>query len=210
MIISSSMNMESTTYIKKNLKTTLVFLGNAAVGKSSIIRRTMKGIFDCYSESTIVAAFASYSKTYFDRIVRFEIWDTAGQERYRSITPLYYRNATSVFLVYDITDKATFLRAKEYLDELKKHNSGTPVIVLVGNKLDLEHKRKVTKSEALIFTEQNSIYHCEVSAKSGQNIDKLFEIVAKNLPEKQPESDSKIVINSSDDENISSTCCGIF
>ena len=91
--------MESTTYIKKNLKTTLVFLGNAAVGKSSIIRRTMKGIFDCYSESTIGAAFASYSKTYFDRIVRFEIWDTAGQERYRSITPLYYRNATSVFLV---------------------------------------------------------------------------------------------------------------
>ena len=210
MIISSSMNMESTTYIKKNLKTTLVFLGNAAVGKSSIIRRTMKGIFDCYSESTIGAAFASYSKTYFDRIVRFEIWDTAGQERYRSITPLYYRNATSVFLVYDITDKATFLRAKEYLDELKKHNTGIPVIVLVGNKLDLGHKRKVPKSEALIFTEQNSIHHCEVSAKSGQNIDKLFEIVAKNLPEKQPESDSKIVISSSDDENISSTCCGIF
>ena len=210
MIISSSMNMESTTYIKKNLKTTLVFLGNAAVGKSSIIRRTMKGIFDCYSESTIGAAFASYSKTYFDRIVRFEIWDTAGQERYRSITPLYYRNATSVFLVYDITDKATFLRAKEYLDELKKHNSGTPVIVLVGNKLDLGHKRKVPKSEALIFTEQNSIHHCEVSAKSGKNIDKLFEIVAQNLPEKQPESDSKIVISSSDDENISPTCCGIF
>ena len=183
------MNMESTTYIKKNLKTTLVFLGNAAVGKSSIIRRTMKGIFDCYSESTIGAAFASYSKTYFDRIVRFEIWDTAGQERYRSITPLYYRNATSVFLVYDITDKATFLRAKEYLDELK---------------------RKVPKSEALIFTEQNSIHHCEVSAKSGKNIDKLFEIVAQNLPEKQPESDSKIVISSSDDENISPTCCGIF
>ena len=210
MIISSSMNMESTTYIKKNLKTTLVFLGNAAVGKSSIIRRTMKGIFDCYSESTIGAAFASYSKTYFDRIVRFEIWDTAGQERYRSITPLYYRNATSVFLVYDITDKATFLRAKEYLDELKKHNTGIPVIVLVGNKLDLGHKRKVPKSEALIFTEQNSIHHCEVSAKSGKNIDKLFEIVAQNLPEKQPESDSKIVISSSDDENISSTCCGIF
>ena len=204
------MNMESTTYIKKNLKTTLVFLGNAAVGKSSIIRRTMKGIFDCYSESTIGAAFASYSKTYFDRIVRFEIWDTAGQERNRSITPLYYRNATSVFLVYDITDKATFLRAKEYLDELKKHNTGIPVIVLVGNKLDLGHKRKVPKSEALIFTEQNSIHHCEVSAKSGKNIDKLFEIVAQNLPEKQPESDSKIVISSSDDENISPTCCGIF
>ena len=210
MIISSSMNMEPIAYMKKNLKTTLVLLGNVAVGKSSIVRRRTKGIFDCYSESTIGAAFASYSKTYFDRIVRFEIWDTAGQERYRSITPLYYRNATSVFLVYDITDKATFLRAKEYLDELKKHNSGTPVIVLVGNKLDLEHKRKVTKSEALIFTEQNSIYHCEVSAKSGQNIDKLFEIVAKNLPEKQPESDSKIVISSSDDENISPTCCGIF
>ena len=137
MIISSSMNMEPTVYIKKNLKTTLVLLGNVAVGKSSIVRRRTKGIFDCYSESTIGAAFASYSKTYFDRIVRFEIWDTAGQERYRSITPLYYRNATSVFLVYDITDKATFLRAKEYLDELKKHNTGTPVIILVGNKLDL-------------------------------------------------------------------------
>ena len=67
MIISSSMNMEPIAYMKKNLKTTLVLLGNVAVGKSSIVRRRTKGIFDCYSESTIGAAFASYSKTYFEQ-----------------------------------------------------------------------------------------------------------------------------------------------
>jgi len=189
-----------------NLKTTLVLLGEAAVGKTSIVRRMTKGTFDNYSESTIGAAFNSYIKQYGNRLVKFEIWDTAGQERYRSITPLYYRNATSAFLVYDITSKESFEVAKTYLKELKSYNTIVPVIVLIGNKCDLEHRRKVTKSEGRVFAEENEVFFCEVSAKTAVNTEHIFKLVAENLPEKMPERGQEIEIVS-DDKN---RCCIIM
>lgn len=189
-----------------NLKTTLVLLGEAAVGKTSIVRRMTKGTFDNYSESTIGAAFNSYVKKYGNRIVKFEIWDTAGQERYRSITPLYYRNATSAFLVYDITSKDSFEIAKTYLRELKSYNTIVPVIILVGNKCDLEHKRKVTRKEGKKFAEDNGIFFCEVSAKTSINTEHIFELVAKNIPENIQER-NELELSSDDMDN---KCCIIL
>jgi small GTP-binding protein len=189
-----------------NLKTTLVLLGEAAVGKTSIVRRMTKGTFDNYSESTIGAAFNSYVKKYGNRIVKFEIWDTAGQERYRSITPLYYRNATSAFLVYDITSKDSFEIAKTYLRELKSYNTIVPVIILVGNKCDLEHKRKVTRKEGKKFAEDNGIFFCEISAKTSINTEHIFELVAKNIPENIQER-NELELSSDDMDN---KCCIIL
>jgi small GTP-binding protein len=189
-----------------NLRTTLVLLGEAAVGKTSIVRRMTKGTFDNYSESTIGAAFNSYIRKYGNRMVKFEIWDTAGQERYRSITPLYYRNATSAFLVYDITAKETFEVAKTYLRELKSYNTIVPVIVLIGNKCDLEHRRKVTRSEGRIFAEENDIFFCEVSAKTSVNTEHIFKLVAENIPETMPEQEIDLDLVS-DDQN---RCCIIM
>ena len=188
------------------LKTTLVLLGEAAVGKTSIVGRVTKGTFNKYSESTIGAAFSSYTKCYSEREVRFEIWDTAGQERYRSITPLYYRNATSVFLVYDITDKETFKTAKSYLSELKNYNNINPVIVLVGNKCDLENNRKITTSEGKVFAERNNIFFCEISAKTAVNIDFVFELIGKNIPEKVEENNIELDLLQEDDQS----CCIIL
>jgi len=189
-----------------NLKTTLVLLGEAAVGKTSIVRRMTKGTFDNYSESTIGAAFNSYVKKYGNRIVKFEIWDTAGQERYRSITPLYYRNATSAFLVYDITSKDSFEIAKTYLRELKSYNTIVPVIILVGNKCDLEHKRKVTRKEGKKFAEDNGIFFCEISAKTAINTEHIFQLVAENIPENIQER-NELELSSDDMDN---KCCIIL
>lgn len=189
-----------------NLKTTLVLLGEANVGKTSIVRRITKGTFDNYSESTIGAAFNSYVRKYGKRIVKFEIWDTAGQERYRSITPLYYRNATSAFLVYDITSKDSFEITKTYLRELKSYNTIVPVIILVGNKCDLEHKRKVTRKEGKKFAEDNGIFFCEISAKTSINTEHIFELVAKNIPENIQER-NELELSS---DNMDNRCCIIL
>ncbi|CAO0792712.1 unnamed protein product [Mucor circinelloides] len=82
----------------------LVLLGESAVGKSSLVMRFVKDHFDEYRESTIGAAFLAQTVTLDDNtIVKFEIWDTAGQERYKSLAPMYYRNANCAVVVYDIT-----------------------------------------------------------------------------------------------------------
>ena len=204
--------MEEQVFGNVHLKTTLVLLGQVAVGKTSIVRRRIKNKFDSYSESTIGAAFSTYSSYYGNKLVRFEIWDTAGQERYKCITPLYYRNATSVFLVYDITDRTTFNAVQDYIHEIRKYNCRNPVIVLVGNKCDLERRRKIPTSEGQSIADKHDIFFIEISAKTSLNLDKAFELVANNLDKVILEPKKKSIdlsaINS--DENNGYGCCGIL
>ena len=80
--------------------------------------------------------------------MKFEIWDTAGQERYHSLAPMYYRGAAAAVVVYDITNRDTFQRAKQWVKELQRQGNPNIVIALAGNKSDLNSKRKVEPEEA--------------------------------------------------------------
>lgn len=115
----------------------LVLLGEAAVGKSSLVLRFVSDDFQENKEPTIGAAFLTQKCTLQNRIIKFEIWDTAGQERFASLAPMYYRNAQSAVVVYDVTKPASFIRARHWVNELKSQGSPNTVIALVGNKVDL-------------------------------------------------------------------------
>lgn len=128
----SSSSSPSRTYQYK-----LVLLGDSAVGKSSLVMRFVKKQFSEYQESTIGAAFLTQTIQLQDSIVKFEIWDTAGQERYHSLAPMYYRGASAAIVVYDVTSKATFLRAKSWIKEIQRQGNNNMIIALAGNKLDL-------------------------------------------------------------------------
>merc|ERR1712146_282886 len=121
----------------------LVLLGDSAVGKSSLVLRFVRGQFFEYQESTIGAAFLTQTVALNDTTVKFEIWDTAGQERYHSLAPMYYRGAAAAIVVYDITNRDTFQRAKAWVKELQRQGNPNIVIALAGNKSDLNSKRKV-------------------------------------------------------------------
>ncbi|KXG24103.1 hypothetical protein SORBI_3008G185400 [Sorghum bicolor] len=97
----------------------LVLLGDVGAGKSSLVLRFVKGQFVEFQESTIGAAFFSQTLAVNDETVKFEIWDTAGQERYHSLAPMYYRGAAAAIVVYDITNAASFTRAKKWVQELQ-------------------------------------------------------------------------------------------
>ena len=131
-------------------------------------------------ESTIGAAFLT--KTVPEFKVKFEIWDTAGQERYASLAPLYYRGASAAAIVYDITSKESFAKAKHWVKELQKNASQEIVIVLVGNKSDLEQDRDVSAEEAKAYAEENGMEHVEASAKTAHNVSEIFESIAAHLP----------------------------
>ncbi|MBA0598627.1 hypothetical protein Gorai_008383, partial [Gossypium raimondii] len=100
-----------------------VLLGDVGAGKSSLVLRFVKGQFVEFQESTIGAAFFSQTVAVNDATVKFEIWDTAGQERYHSLAPMYYRGAAAAIIVYDITNQASFERAKKWVQELQSQGS---------------------------------------------------------------------------------------
>lgn len=121
----------------KPVQVKLVLLGEAAVGKSSLVVRFVNNEFQENKEPTIGAAFLTQKCRLEDKIIKFEIWDTAGQERFHSLAPMYYRNAQAALVVYDITRASSLDKAKSWVKELQRQANPHIVIALCGNKLDL-------------------------------------------------------------------------
>lgn len=134
-------------------------------------------------ESTIGAAFLTQTVSLEDqKTVRFEIWDTAGQERYKSLAPMYYRNANCAVVVYDITQAASLERSKAWVKELQHRASDGIIIALAGNKLDLADKREVPTEEARAYAEESGLLFFETSALTGENVLELFTEIARKVP----------------------------
>ncbi|KAI8872715.1 ras-domain-containing protein [Ramicandelaber brevisporus] len=121
----------------KPIDVKLVLLGEAAVGKSSLIMRFVNNEFQENKEPTIGAAFLTQKCKVGDRVIKFSCWDTAGQERFHSLAPMYYRNAQAAVVVYDVTREASLDKAKTWIKELQRQAQPGIVIHLVGNKIDL-------------------------------------------------------------------------
>jgi len=123
--------------VDKSVQVKLVLLGEAAVGKSSVVLRFVSNEFQANKEPTIGAAFLTQKCRLEDRVLRYEIWDTAGQERFHSLAPMYYRNAQAAVVVYDVTKGTSLEKAKSWVKELQRQANPNIVIALAGNKVDL-------------------------------------------------------------------------
>ena len=142
----------------------VVFLGESGVGKTSLCRRLTNNEFNDYSESTIGATFVSYRN---DKAC-LEIWDTAGQERYRSLVPMYYRGAHACIMVYDVTNRLSFKKLRDWIAAIYEKKED-PLVLLIGNKIDSK-EREVTSNQGTEYAEMVGALHFEASAKSGENV----------------------------------------
>lgn len=160
----------------------LVFLGEQAVGKTSIITRFMYDTFESNYQATIGIDFLSKTLYLDDRTVRLQLWDTAGQERFRSLIPSYIRDSAAAVVVYDITSRGSFANTDKWIEDVRSERGNDVVIALVGNKTDLTDRRQVSTEEGEQKAKEKNTIFIETSAKAGFNIKALFRRLASELP----------------------------
>lgn len=166
----------------KSIDLQIILIGNLSVGKTCIYKRFMKNKFEL-THST-VGSDMDFCKIEIkdnqNSVVakrRITIWDTAGQERFDSLSNFYYQRAEGVILIYDVTNYLSFESCVEWIKKIKDVNNKKINYILVGNKIDDEEKRKVPTKIGQHFAMNNDMEFIEVSAKTGENIDKIFEIL---------------------------------
>ena len=118
-----------------------------------------------------------------ERQIKLQIWDTAGQESFRSITRSYYRGAAGALLVYDITRRETFNHLTRWLEEARQNSNSNMVVMLIGNKSDLGHRRAVSTDEGEEFARKNGLVFMETSAKTSSNVERAFIDTASTIHE---------------------------
>ena len=168
----------------------IILLGDSGVGKTSLLYRYMDGEFTTNRLCTIDADFKIKSLTIDEfSSAKITIWDTCGQERYRSITRGYFKDAHGIILVYDVADKRSFTDLDLWLEEIKKNAIKKDIsIILIGNKIDLKY-RNIDSEEAENFAKNNNLMYCETSCKEGRNIEMAFDMLTKDIIDKQNNKD---------------------
>ena len=202
----------------ENPKYKLIFLGDQGVGKSCILNRFLNDTFIEDYQATIGLDFQSKNVQIDNQDIHLLLYDTAGQEKFRSLIPMYTRDANIILLVYDISNRDSFSNLSQWLKDLTNVNLDEVILCLVANKKDLSEQRLVNKEEGEKFAEEHDFIFQEISAKTGEGFSDLFykqlfeKIRTKFRPSgQQPASEiNDIKFNIDSEDNKRSTkkkCC---
>ena len=159
----------------------ILLLGDTDVGKTSLIIRYLEDKFDENYTSTIGLDVRYKDMVKNNKKIRLNIWDTAGQERFRSMTNNLLNGAHGIILVCDITNKNTFETVKHWLRDNSYIHEGNIEIIIVGNKIDLENEREISKDAIKEFGKKNNIEVFNTSAKTGEGVKEAFECLINKL-----------------------------
>lgn len=201
---------------QNNLK--VILLGEGCVGKSSLVLRYCSDKFNETHEQTVQSSFVTKRLNINNQRVLLEIWDTAGQEKYHALLPMYYRHSQGAILVYDVTDMDSFDRVQSWVRELRKELGDDVVLVIAGNKIDLEKNKCVPEDAAVEYAKSVSATHHYTSAKLNKGIDQLFLALTKAMLEavqnnpnaaanRKPNRGLQIDPNRQDSDETKRSCC---
>ena len=149
---------------------------DSGIGKSSILLRYTDGGFDPEHAATIGIDFKAKTLDVGGSRVRLNIWDTAGQERFKTMSAAYYRGAAGIIFGYDVTREITFEHLQQWIEEADAYTTSEHVVkMLVGNKIDLESEREVSRDRGADFARKHQMMFIEASAKTEQGVAQAFE-----------------------------------
>ena len=172
----------SEEFTEYDLSFKIIVVGDSGVGKSCLTMKGTKNHFeDCYSP-TVGFEFFTFNIRINDKNIKLQIWDTCGQEAYRSLITSFYRNSSLAIIAYAIDNENSYNNIEAWLNEIKTQANPETKIFLIGNKADLEDKRKVSTEEAKKFSKEHGFnYFVETSAKTGFNAQNVFIQATKEL-----------------------------
>jgi small GTP-binding protein len=197
--------MDSFDYLFK-----ILLIGQPQVGKTSIVRSYVDGIFPQEHYTTIGVDFKIKTlENDNGKLVKLQIWDTAGQERFKSVTQQYFRGGKAVLLVFALDDLDSFQKIQNWITMTTE----IPYRILVGNKCDLKEDLAVSKDVIDAFLiHYPDMKYIAVSAKSGESINDLFKTIANDLSRQEALNNEKQVSIKVElkepEKNNSNKCCG--
>ena len=172
--------MSNSTNEDDEIKFKILVLGDSSVGKTTLLLKYVDGYFPTLYVATIGVEFKT-KKINVDGIdITLQIWDTAGQERFRSVTKSFLKGADGIIYVYDVTNKESFDNLKTWINTAEESITDFKKII-IGNKIDIEDKKKVSTEMLEKFCEKQNLKGLETSAKNGTNVNEMFELLTKMI-----------------------------
>ena len=162
----------------------LLMIGDSGVGKTCLLLRYANDSFSPTFITTIGIDFKLKNIQLDGKRIKLQIWDTAGQERFRTITTSYFRGAQGILLVYDVTDRQTFISIRNWVAQIQMHADVNVNKILIGNKCDMTNTRAVSFEEVDALAKEYNIHFFETSAKQDLNVEKSFLTIATEVKDR--------------------------
>eukprot|EP00598_Pedospumella_elongata_P001738 CAMPEP_0184970538 /NCGR_PEP_ID=MMETSP1098-20130426/2982_1 /TAXON_ID=89044 /ORGANISM="Spumella elongata, Strain CCAP 955/1" /LENGTH=206 /DNA_ID=CAMNT_0027492483 /DNA_START=88 /DNA_END=708 /DNA_ORIENTATION=- len=159
----------------------LLMIGDSGVGKTCLLLRYANDSFSPTFITTIGIDFKIKNIQLDGKRIKLQIWDTAGQERFRTITTSYFRGAQGILLVYDVTDRNSFISIRNWVAQIQMHADVNVNKILIGNKCDCQDQRAISYEEGEALAKEYNIHFYETSAKQDLNVEKSFITIATDV-----------------------------
>ncbi|NVM02018.1 MAG: GTP-binding protein [Candidatus Helarchaeota archaeon] len=164
----------------------IVLVGGVAVGKTTTLLRYVRGAFRETYKPSVGIEVKTKDILIDDNPIRILIYDFAGQENFENLYPTFFAGADALIILYDITDSESFSKdaPKFYKIFLKYATKKLKAGILIGNKIDLIDQREVKPEWGYELAKKMEFGYTEISAKTGENVDDTFSLLAKKIYEK--------------------------
>ena len=170
----------------------ILLLGDSTVGKTCFLLRYVDDSFLDLHMATIGLDYRLKTLILEEqKIVKVQLWDTAGQDKFRAITRNYYKGASGIILIFDVTNIKSYENIKKWINEIKEEISEKVAIVLIGNKIDNMQERKISKEQGDKLASEIGVKFFETSAKTGEGINESVFFLVKKIFENDPEVKNK-------------------
>ncbi|MHA1785856.1 MAG: Rab family GTPase [Candidatus Helarchaeota archaeon] len=157
-------------------------IGDPGVGKTTLMLRYTEETFNELYIPTVGVQVSQKHLKKNDSNIQLNIWDIAGQAKFQNFRKLFYEGSFGYFVVFDVTNLESFKNSINWHKDFQKvAKSKIKEGILIGNKIDLSKDRKVSQHTALKYSKSLGLNYIETSAKTGENVDLIFQTITEKI-----------------------------